>query len=462
MGPLLKLKGTKGEKPGPLRKKDKTPLVWTDEARQAFATFKEKMCTTVTLSFPNFELPCVLTTDASNECIGGVLQQRTGNDNALRPLSFFSRKLNSAERNYSTTQREALAVIYGLQVNRPLILGYPIEIHTDHRSLVWLLQAVNPSGRIARWQTLLSEYDFTVSYLPGKENVVADFLYRMRVQEDTETTLDESHGCINTERPLGKGQAQDEKKDISRVVTMKSMRTMRNVSNVRNSRMAQASDQEMIPNENNKSNDSDVQDDEHSTKHEDRRDDKGNIPVEWNINEIRQLQDVHPAYKIVKGMMTSRRDVKSIEDELKRNKCSLKVPIEELVLEEGLLYRKRVNEYEEVSRAIILPPEYSLRAIALAHSVPTAGHGGAKVTFARCQKFAYWPGMKKDVEDYVRKCVVCSRFKKLGNYHPAPLRHYPDATAPFERVHVDLVGPMGTSDNGYKYVMTIIMFSRGT
>ena len=78
-----------------------------------------------------------------------MLQQKDEEGN-LRPLTFFSRALNNAESKYPVIEREALAVIYGLQVNRPLCLGYHIEIHTDHRPLVWLLSKATPSGRIAR------------------------------------------------------------------------------------------------------------------------------------------------------------------------------------------------------------------------------------------------------------------------------------------------------------------------
>ena len=150
------------------------------------------MCQEVTLKFPDFTKPFVLTTDASDECIGGVLQQRSGEDNALRPLSYFSRKLNPAEKNYAVIEREALAIMYGLQVNRPLILGYPVEIHTDHRPLVWLLQVASPVGKIARWQTILSEYDFSISHIPGKDNIVADYLSRMKAQKENEIDLDVS------------------------------------------------------------------------------------------------------------------------------------------------------------------------------------------------------------------------------------------------------------------------------
>ena len=67
----------------------------------------------VTLAFPDFSKEFILTTDASNTCIGGVLQQKDEPDR-LRPLSFFSRQLNSAEQRYSTVEREALGIVYGL------------------------------------------------------------------------------------------------------------------------------------------------------------------------------------------------------------------------------------------------------------------------------------------------------------------------------------------------------------
>ena len=107
----------------------------------------------LTLIFPDFEKSFYLTTDASNIAIGGVLQKKDEYDN-LRPLTFFSRKLNKAEMNYSTIEKEALAIIYGLNMYKTLCLGYPIIVHTDHRPLVWLLITSNANSTIARWQLL--------------------------------------------------------------------------------------------------------------------------------------------------------------------------------------------------------------------------------------------------------------------------------------------------------------------
>lgn len=92
-------------------------------------------------------------------------------------------------------------MVYGLQIDRSLILGYLIEVHTDHCPLVWLLQVSNPNSRIARWQTLISEYNITATYTPGRENVIADFLSCMKEQKSMKWTSDDSLVTTSKEMP---------------------------------------------------------------------------------------------------------------------------------------------------------------------------------------------------------------------------------------------------------------------
>ena len=159
--PLTKL--TAGMTDG---KKNKNKITWNDEANQAFQFLKQELTQKVLLKFPDFSKPFYLTTDASQHAIGGVLQQKDSQNN-LRPLTFFSRKLNKAEINYSTIEREALSIVYGLKINRNLCLGYPIYVLTDHRPLIWLLTTSNANSRIVRWQMLIAEYDIKVEYIAG-------------------------------------------------------------------------------------------------------------------------------------------------------------------------------------------------------------------------------------------------------------------------------------------------------
>ena len=144
------------------------------------------------------------------------------------------------------------------------------------------------------------------------------------------------------------------------------------------------------------------------------------------------------------------------ERELKRLNCKVRVPVHELRVESEKLYKELITPYGSKSKLVLLRPQYIPKTLFLAHSSPTAGHGGAKVTLNRCSKFAFRPGIRKDVEHYCRNCSICCRFKTIRNTHPAPLRRYPDMSAPFERLHMDLVGSMGVSSRGNQYIMTII------
>lgn len=76
-----------------------------------------------------------------------ILEQEDGHTGGLRPISYFSSILNKTEINCSTIEKEALEIVYGLEIDRPVILGHPIEIKSDHHLLVWLLTVANPTGK---------------------------------------------------------------------------------------------------------------------------------------------------------------------------------------------------------------------------------------------------------------------------------------------------------------------------
>ena len=91
--------------------------------------------------------------------------------------------MSLAERKYTTTEREALAVVYACKKFRHYLLGYKIVFHTDHDSLKYLVNKPDLSGRIARWILLLQEFNYEVVVKPGKANANADYLSRMRGPE---------------------------------------------------------------------------------------------------------------------------------------------------------------------------------------------------------------------------------------------------------------------------------------
>ena len=99
------------------------------------------------------------------------MQERNGRP---QPIAYASRLCTSAERNYSITERETLAVIFCLEKFRDMLLGYKIRVWTDHTTIQNLFKHKNLRGRVARWFTTLQNYEVTFKYIPGKTSSVAD------------------------------------------------------------------------------------------------------------------------------------------------------------------------------------------------------------------------------------------------------------------------------------------------
>lgn len=156
--------------------KQDIPFCWTSGAQVAFETLRDIICLEPLLQFPNFSQPFLVTTDASNFAVGAILSQ--GSIGKDLPIAYASRTLNDAETNYSTIEKELLAVLYAVEYFRPYLYGQQFTLVTDHRPLVWLHSAKDPTSKIMRWRIRLNEYDYNIVYKPGKINANADALSR--------------------------------------------------------------------------------------------------------------------------------------------------------------------------------------------------------------------------------------------------------------------------------------------
>lgn len=116
--------------------------------------------------------------------IGSVLSQ------AEKPIAYYSRTLNSAEKNYSTIEKELLSILDSTKHFRPYLFGQKFIIETDHNPLVWLNKIKEPNSRLTRWKLKLEEFDFDVVYKKGKENKVADALSRIEININETELLD--------------------------------------------------------------------------------------------------------------------------------------------------------------------------------------------------------------------------------------------------------------------------------
>ena len=159
--------------------KKEVPYVWTEVRQEAFEELKRRLVAAPILAAPDWTKEFHVTLDASGWCLGAVLWQ-ADEGNRERPIYYASRQMNPAERNYTTTEREALAVIYACKKFRHYLLGYKVVFHTDHDSLKYLVNKPDLSGRLARWILLLQEFHYEVKVKPGTANANADYLSRQR------------------------------------------------------------------------------------------------------------------------------------------------------------------------------------------------------------------------------------------------------------------------------------------
>lgn len=156
-----------------------TKFSWSEGQENAFITLKECLISAPILACPNFDLPFAIECDASGVGIGGVLTQN--DEGQERVIAYCSRTLSPAERNYSTTERECLAVLFAINKFKPYIEGYRFIVITDHASLKWLANFSNPQGRLARWISQLQQFDCEIVHRKGSCHVVPDALSRIAV-----------------------------------------------------------------------------------------------------------------------------------------------------------------------------------------------------------------------------------------------------------------------------------------
>jgi len=155
-------------------KKD-NKFTWNEECQHSLDILKEKMVIAPILVFPDWKNEFHVHVDASSIALGAVLAQE-GEGEIDHPVDFSSRNLSTAENNYTTIEREGLAMVYALQKYRHYLLGGHFRMYTNHSALRYLVNKPVLGGRICRWLLLFQEYDFEIIVKPGKLNAGPDHL----------------------------------------------------------------------------------------------------------------------------------------------------------------------------------------------------------------------------------------------------------------------------------------------
>ncbi|KAM1282388.1 hypothetical protein ACFX2H_022762 [Malus domestica] len=176
---------------------------FTKECTASLNQLKELLTTAPIIVPPDWSLPFELMCDASDYALGAVLGQRK--DKKPHVIYYASRTLNDAQLNYSTTEKELLAVVFALDKFRSYLIGTKVIVFTDHAALKYLLTKKEAKPRLIRWMLLLQEFDIEIRDKKGSENVVADHLSRMVHNEEAlpilETFPDEQLMSIKVSEP---------------------------------------------------------------------------------------------------------------------------------------------------------------------------------------------------------------------------------------------------------------------
>lgn len=149
-------------------------FIWTEDCEKSFQLLKKDLCSPRILQYPDFTKDFLVTVDASNFACGAVLSQNFNGEDL--PICFISKSFQKGELNKPIIEKELLAIHFAITTSRPYLYGKSFTVRSDHKPLIYLYNMKKPASKLTRVRLELEEYDFVVEYIRGKENVTADAL----------------------------------------------------------------------------------------------------------------------------------------------------------------------------------------------------------------------------------------------------------------------------------------------
>ncbi|MES9880687.1 MAG: reverse transcriptase domain-containing protein [Sedimenticola sp.] len=441
-------------------------FVWTEKCEAAFQDLKQALVGTDIMGHPNDQGEFILDVDGSVTGIGAVLHQvQEGQE---RVIAYGSRALNRAESNYCITQIELLAVRYFIEHFRQYLLGRKFLVRSDHQALVWLFRLKEPRGRIARWIEVLSAYDFTIEYRPGKKMGNADALSRCENPRDCECPEQ------NTLEQLKCGPCTKCRKREEDMMLSKSWARPTNLQHAKTLEDGCIVDQPGTTNDGNREGVRAIQNSDHqvpdevkdNSRDETTRSNKLDIQgchqdklTAANQNEMSlmaksQAEDEHigPIYRALEQVQKPSKSEMVTQSPETRHYW---VIWETLSLIKGVMH-KTFTKLDGTGTYLqcVVPTRYQKEILHQVHNSLLSGHLGRKRTRQKLLKNYYWYNVKADVNNYIVKCDVCESDKPPLRTPRAPLGSL-QVGAPMDCLATDILGPLPKTPRGNRYILVV-------
>ncbi|OJT02036.1 Retrovirus-related Pol polyprotein from transposon 17.6 [Trametes pubescens] len=444
---------------------------WTDTHQRAFeqvqaTVHKWRHNRRISLDYSEGAPTINLVTDASLTGASGYLCQ--GNDlTTAKVATFWSGKFIPAQQNYPVHEQELLAIVESLKRFRPLLYGATFRICTDHKALEYLMSQKHLSPRQHRWMDVLNEFKFSIHYIPGETNVLADAL--SRIYSDEPTGIERAHSEYLSDDGAGIPHMRAVYTGAAALLDLPLRRSARIAAKPRpegaynESTLSKTTPMNAPSSARVQRKTSTTQSLSTSPRARRVRLDDSATPLK--VVDSLERSDMMPQPQ---GLVSTASEPgvqlpgalrgRYVEDAFFRKIMDAPSQFPHFALVDGLLYKKDDGAYRLCIPDVLFGTR-NLKEIVIRQAHSLLAHLGSKKTMAYLRDEVWWPSMISDVAEYCRSCGVCSTTKSSTTRPMGLLRPLPVPRRPWQYIALDFVGPLPSSEtrNGsYDMICVII------